>query len=299
MRLTMTALQQRQAFSLLVMSVRLLLAPAETPIQHEAMDDATAPPPGLYYLASLYNYQARDIRMPMGNQRIPGNYQLENTIFINRLLWITDQKVLGADYGMEVLMPVARNSLQMSSYGIDLHDSGGMDIYVSPLILGWHTPRWDVSAGTGMWLDNARSGSTLSPGMGYQRYVLSGGATYYLNEARTWSTSALLHYQHNDKTHYGWRYGDQASLEWGVGKRWGLLQLGVIGYSRWQVQRDEGLGTLSDYGQSHAAGLQASYIFWSAKMMLRAAYYKEFGAKASTLPVTQGNLLRLTLIKSF
>lgn len=264
------------------------------------MDDATTPPPGLYYLGYLYNYRSSDIRPPASGTSLPGRYRAENNTLINRLMWISHHKLLGADYGMEILAPMVRNSLQMNAYGLDMHDSGGSDIYVSPLILGWHRPRWDMSAGAGMWLDNARSGSSsgIAPGAGYKRYVLSGGATYYLDEARTWTSSALLHYQRNGKTYLGWRYGDQASLEWGMGKRWGLVQAGVVGYSRWQVQRDKGLGTQDAYAEGHAVGLQASYIFWSAKMMLRAAYYTEFGVKAGSLPATQGNLLRITLIKA-
>ena len=300
MRLNMTARQQRQALSIVAMSVRLALAPADglNPVQHEAMDDASTPPPGLYYLGYFLNYRSNNLRTPVSNERVPGDVRVENTSFVNRLMWMTDSKLLGADYGMEVIVPMVHSSMHSSTYGLDRHESGGSDIYLSPLILGWHMPRWDVSAGAGVWLDSGRAGA-LGPGLGYQRYVLSGGATYYLDEAKVWSTSALLHYQRNGKADHGWRFGDQASVEWGVGRRWGLLQTGVVGYSRWQVSRDQGLGTLDGYAQNHAVGLQASYIFLPAKMMLRAAYYKEFGAKAATLPVPQGDLLRLTLIKAF
>lgn len=302
MQLNLTARHKRQLSSIFLMTARLLCAPDEglAPVQHEAMDDASSPPPGLYYLGYLFNYRSSDLYMPGNNARLPGDVQLKSTSVINRLMWITDHKLLGADYGMEVIVPMARNSLQSPTYGVDLSESGGADIYVSPLILGWHTPRWDVSVGTGVWLDNARVGDAfLGPGAGYKRYVVSGGATYYLDEARSWSASALLHYQHNDRASYGWRFGDQVSMDWGFGRRWGPLQAGVVGYSRWQVQRDEGLGTADSYAQNHAVGLQASYIFLQAKMMLRAAYYKEFGAKAGSLPATQGDLLRLTVIKAF
>lgn len=299
MRLNMTARQKRQAFSVVVMSVRLALVPADSlePMQHEAMDDASTPPPGLYYLGYLFHYRSSDIRLPLSNERVPGDVRMENTSFVNRLMWITDRKLLGADYGMEIIAPMVRSTVHSSSYGLDLHETGGSDIYLSPLILGWHTPRWDASVGTGVWLDNARVGA-LGPGLGYKRYVLSGGVTYYLDEARSWSASALLHYQRNARTDYGWRFGDQASMDWSVGKRWGVVQAGVVGYSRWQVKRDEGLGALDGYAQAHAIGLQASYIHLPTRMMLRAAYYKEFGAKAASTPTMQGDLLRLTLIKA-
>ena len=299
MNLTPTARQQRQLLSILLMSLRLLFTPAEEPVRREAMDDATAPPPGLYYLGYFLKYRAHDIRLPLANASAPGSNKAESTVIVNRLLWITEHQLLGADYGMEILAPVARNSLQMSAYGLDLQDSGGADIYVSPLILGWHTPRWDVSAGAGMWLGQARSGSSVAPGSGYQSAVLSAGATYYLDESRTWTAAALFHYQRNGRTDHGWRFGDQIGAEWSAGKRWGLLQAGVVGYSRWQISRDTGPGTLDAHAQSHALGMQASYIFLPAKMMLRAAYYKEFGVQAATLASPQGSLLRLTLIKAF
>ena len=302
MHLSLTARQKRQAFSILVMTVRLLCVPDEglEPVRHEAMDDATTPPPGLYYLGYLFNYRSSDLHLPGSNARLPGDVEIKNTSVINRLMWITDHKLLGADYGMEIMVPMTRSSLQSTTYGVDFSESGGADIYLSPLILGWHTPRWDVSAGAGVWLDNGRVGNTLlGPGTGYKRHVISGGATYYLDEARAWSASALLNYQHNDRSSYGWRFGDQVSMDWGLGRRWGLLQAGVVGYSRWQVRRDQGLGTADSYAQNHAVGLQASYIFWPAKMMLRAAYYKEFDTRAGSLPATKGDLLRLTLIKAF
>ena len=169
MRLNMTARQQRQALSIVAMSVRLALAPADglNPVQHEAMDDASTPPPGLYYLGYFLNYRSNNLRTPVSNERVPGDVRVENTSFVNRLMWITDSKLLGADYGMEVIVPMVHSSMHSSTYGLDRHESGGSDIYVSPLILGWHMPRWDVSAGAGVWLDSGRAGA-LGPGLGYR-----------------------------------------------------------------------------------------------------------------------------------
>ena len=163
MRLNMTARQQRQALSIVAMSVRLALAPADglNPVQHEAMDDASTPPPGLYYLGYFLNYRSNNLRTPVSNERVPGDVRVENTSFVNRLMWITDSKLLGADYGMEVIVPMVHSSMHSSTYGLDRHESGGSDIYVSPLILGWHMPRWDVSAGAGVWLDSSEGPEAL------------------------------------------------------------------------------------------------------------------------------------------
>lgn len=263
------------------------------------MDDATTPPPGLYYLNYLLDYRSTDIRMPLSNQTLPGSNEVSSRSYVNRLLWVSDRKLLGADYGMEIIAPVVRNSLKVGALGVRMHDSGGSDIYVSPLILGWHSPRWDASVGAGIWLDTARANSSIAPGRGYNSSIVSAGATYYWDESRSWSSSLLLHYQHNSKADSGFRRGDQISAEWGIGKRWGLLKVGAVGYSHWQTRKDTGSGVFGDKSQTHAAGLRASYIFWPSKVMLRASVYQEFGVRASSQPAMQGTLLEIMLAKAF
>ena len=153
--------------------------------------------------------------------------------------------------------------------------------------------------GAGIWLDTARAGSSIAPGRGYNSTVVSAGATYYWDESRSWTSSLLLHYQHNSKADSGFRRGDQISAEWGVGKRWGPLQVGAVGYSHWQTRQDTGPGVFGDKSQTHAAGLRASYIFWPSKVMLRASVYQEFGVRASSQPAMQGKLLEIMLAKAF
>lgn len=294
--------QQVRKSNLLLACLPLCLASAAAlymPVA-QAMDDATTPPPGLYHLAYLLNYRVSDFRLPGTEQRLSGDNRATVTTVINRVIWISDWKVLGADYGVDFIAPVTRTSLKFNSFGLQESSTGVGDVYLGPLILGWHTPRWDVSVGAGWWLDNGRSGGLADPGRGYKTASINGGATYYLDEGRTASASAMLHLERNGKNDVGFRFGNNLKIDWGVGKRWGLLQASVVGYSQWQLTDDSGPAALTGaHSAHHAAGVQVSYIFWPQKAMLRAAFFREFNVRAGSGLATRGNLLRLTWIKAF
>ena len=265
----------------------------------QAMDEASMPPPGLYYIGYLYHYRAEDFHLPGTRAKLPGENKARITSTLQRLMWISDWKLLGADYGMEAIVPWTHSKLDFGLYGIKDSVTGLSDSYISPLLLGWHGPRWDTSLGVGTWLNNGSTGSLASPGRGYKSWSVNGGGTWYLDEGKSSSISAMLRWERFEGNAQGYRKGDEAYLEWGAGKRWGLVQASVVGYSQWQLSGDQGPGAGRFHNARHAVGGQLSYIFWREKIMLRAAYYKEFHAQAGTGLEPQGSLLRLTFIKAF
>ena len=257
-----------------------------------ALDEPIAPPPGLYYIAELLDYRVDSYRGPVNGEKLPGDNHGRAQGLLNRFLWMTGYKVLGADHGMEFMLPVARTSLGFSLADYRASSTGFSDIYLSPLVLGWHGPRWDALAGLGLWLDNGRSGSPADPGAGYRRLVLSAGANLYLDEQRRFSLGGLLRHERSERGRSGPRHGDQLSLDWTAQRRWGLLQAGLGGYSRW-----EGLG--AEHSITHAVGGQLSYFLPSSKAMLRAGFYREFSVEAGGSIKPQGHLLRLMFAKAF
>jgi hypothetical protein len=76
------------------------------------------------------------------------------------------------------------------------------------------------------------------------------GAVGYLDQARTWSVSAMTRYlTHQSQQGKDIRVGDNFILEWGVGKTWrpsawkpwvAQLDTGVVGYAQWQVTDNRG-----------------------------------------------------------
>lgn len=266
----------------------------------EGMQAASAPPAGLYYIGYLVNYDIHSFRAPGSSSNLPGSNKGNVTALANRLVWMTGAKVLGADYGVETIIPVIGTSLHINAAGVNDNHTGVGDVYVGPVVLSWHGSNWDAVGAAGVWLDNARANTPADPGKGFKSWMLTGGGTYYFDEAKNWSGSALARYERNTRNDAGLRFGNQLTVEWGVGKRYGVMQGGIVGYSQWQLTNDSGVGAGDARSARHAIGAEFSYAIPSQKMNLKAALYQEVSAKAGSLgPQAKGTLLRFGLVKAF
>jgi hypothetical protein len=265
----------------------------------EGLQAASVPPPGTYYLGYLVHYDIDSFRAPDSSEALPGDNSGSVTALANRLVWISPHQVLGADWGMEAIVPVLHTSLDLGAIGFDESDSGVGDVYLGPLVLGWHGPRWDAVVSAGLWLDNASSDTPDSPGHGYRSTMLTLGGTLYADESRSASASALLRYEINGDTDAGFEPGSQVTLEWGVGKQLGPLQLGLVGYEQWQVSRDEGPGASGARSSRHALGAEVAWPRMDIGLTVKGALYREYRAEGGSGPEPRGSLLRLTLIKAF
>ncbi|QNN55335.1 transporter [Diaphorobacter ruginosibacter] len=265
----------------------------------EGIQAASVPPPGLYYLGYLVNYDIGSFRAPGSSSNLPGHNTGTVTALANRVVWISNTKLLGADYGMEAIVPVMRTSLTVNAAGISDSRSGVGDIYVGPLVLGWHGQQWDAVAAAGIWLDNASTSHPASPGKGFKSTMLTGGATYHFDAAKTVTGSALMRFERNGRNDAGFRPGNQITMEWGLGKNFGTVQAGLVGYSQWQVSDDSGAGASTHRSSRHAVGAEVVYPIPSAAVFLKAAAYKEVRAEAGTGAYPKGSLVRFTIVKSF
>ena len=261
----------------------------------EGLQGPSVPPPGVYYLGYLVHYDINSLSAPGSSDAVPGRNKGSVTAVANRLVWITKHKFLGADYGMETIIPVMRTSLDFANS----KDSGVGDVYVGPLVLGWHGPQWDAVAAAGLWLDNASDSYPASPGKGFKSTMLTGGVTYYFDGAKTISGSALARYEFNGKKDGGFRPGQQLTLEWGLGKSFGSFSAGAVGYSQWQTSNDKGPGASDDRARRYALGAEVVYPVPGAGIFLKGAAYKEFSARGGSEPQTRGTLVRLSLVKAF
>lgn len=266
----------------------------------EGIQAASVPPPGMYYLGYLVNYSIDELRAPGSSNTVPRSNTGTVSALANRLVYITSTKVLGADYGMEAIAPVLRKSLNFNAPGISESSSGVGDIYLGPLVLGWHGGNWDAAAAAGVWLDNGSSDKPSSPGNGYKSTMLTGGGTYYFDAAKSWTGSALFRYEINSTQRNGFKPGNQVSMEWGIGKSLGAIQVGLVGYDQWQTSHDSGPGATTDNAERHAIGAEVVYpLMKEAGVMLKAAYYNEYSAKGGSNPQAKGSTLRFTFVKAF
>lgn len=263
----------------------------------EGIQASTVPPPGMYYLGYLVNYSIDDLRAPGSSDSLPGSKKTGTVdALANRFVYITNTKVLGADYGMETIVPVVRKSLTFAGES----NTGVGDIYLGPLVLGWHGENWDAVAAAGVWFDTGNSDSPSKPGNGYKSTMLTGGGTYYFDAAKRWSGSVLFRYEMNSEDDSGFELGDQVTMEWGIGKSIGPVQIGLVGYDQWQASHDSGNGATNNKSERHAVGVEVVYpLMKEAGVMLKAAYYDEYSAKGGSKPESEGSTLRFSFVKAF
>lgn len=264
----------------------------------EGAQAASVPPAGFYYIGYLVNYNINSLRAPGTNNDIPGHNTGTVTALANRFVWMTGHKVLGADYGVEAIVPLMRTSLTFNTPGISDSRSGVGDIYVGPLVLGWHGEQWDAVAAAGVWLDSASTSNPASPGNGYKSTMLTGGLTYYFDPAKTISGAALMRFERNGRNDAGFRHGNQVTVEWSLAKAFGPVQAGVVGYSQWQTSNDSGVGASLNKSARHALGGELVYPV-APGLALKGAFYKELSAEAGSSPLAKGSLVRLSIVKAF
>ncbi|GAA3714702.1 hypothetical protein GCM10022421_22690 [Oceanisphaera sediminis] len=256
---------------------------------------SSVPPPGTYYRGYAVRYEINQLSDNNGNA-VPGNNTGSVTALANRFIHITDKKFLNADYGFDIIIPILHNSLDFNISGIDSSDGGVGDIFVGPVILGWHGQQWDAVFASGVWFDTGSTSEPTSPGKGYKSTMITLGSTFYPDAAKTWSFSALSRYEINFDDDKGIDRGDSWLVEWGLGKRLDNgIQLGLLGYDGWQLEENTGGDSVPGKREKHALGLEASYFWPNLGFGMSAAYLNEYEVKNGP----QGDLFRINMTKVF
>lgn len=266
------------------------------PIGIEGIKGASVPPPGFYLRNYVVGYYSDDL--PDG----PSNFKLGAFIEAPRPIWITGLKILGADYGMSMIIPFGYQSVEAGPV-IDEEEWGIGDIAVEPLILAWHQPRFDIGAGYAFWAPTGDYKSTGVPnpaklGKGYWDHMFTLGATVFADEEKTWSASLLSRYEipmeHEEVD--GITPGQALSLEWGFAKTlFGVLDVGIIGYYQRQITKDTGSGASDNKDWVVGLGPEANWFHPKIGLFTSFRYVYELDAEYRP----EGHTFVLTLTKAF
>lgn len=268
----------------------------------EGIKAPSLPPPGVY--GRLYTaWYAADTLRDADGDKLPVGFDATVWAVVPRVIWITPYKILGADYGMDVLAPYLAKSIEIDAMTLDADSSGFGDICVEPLLLSWHLPRADICAAAGAYLETGDfdAKDPSSPGDGYNSLLFTLGSTLYLDPEKTWAASILARYEVNgEKDDVEITPGDAFHFEWGLSKNIGkLLDVGVAGYCQWQVTDDSGAGvpagTRGDHDQAFAAGPEVQYVIPQIKTIASLRYEQEFAVRDRP----EGQIAVLTLTKIF
>jgi len=193
------------------------------------------------------------------------NDQISSYVNEPRLRWMTKLKLLGANYGVELMVPwsyqeehIIQEALQsfptsptqnpttIPGFNYRYRQYELHDVEISPLLLGWHWQHFDLSAGYAIWVPTGDNSFSLIPPTPYNpsvyaspsqyhwwEHMLMLGGTWYPDAEKKWSVSALNHYeisQSFDSPIGNTQPGQLFTTEWGVSRKAGkYFDLGLVG----------------------------------------------------------------------
>jgi len=266
----------------------------------EGLKCGSLPPPGLYFRQYNVFYSADTFKDAHGNKLKLG-FDLDVFASAQRAIWITNTNILGANYGMDVIVPLQDTNLEFHSLGLDDNHGGLGDLAFEPLLLAWHGKQWDLSLG---WAFYAPTGNfvksdLVNPGEDFWTYMFTYGGTYYLDKEKTWSASILGRYEiHSPHADRDIRTGDDAHFEYGFGKELGKgFGAGVVGYCHWQVTDDKGKEAVNPnvHDRVFAIGPEITYSDLKHMLFLSVRHEWEMGARDRP----EGQITVFTLTKRF
>lgn len=231
------------------------------PIQAET---SMPPFPGVYFSEIFLNYNGNaGLERSLLAGRVPTSLDLNLNVTAasSLLLWNTGEKFLGADYGVSIMLPFQNNSLgsalelgllqnrQSRNSGVGLGD-----IFIAPLMLGWHSESADTLFSYGVYLPTGRwnPGALDNIGRGFATHQLQLGTSYYLDDERSWSLNAVGTFEANSSNSV-MNPGNYFTFDWGILKKFDEnWTVGVTGYNTRQLNAISGVrpGLLSNFTNS-------------------------------------------------
>jgi hypothetical protein len=267
----------------------IVLAQNHYPAGAEGIKAATLPPPGVYFRDYNFFYWANDF--PGG----PPNFDVFAYVNAPRVIWMTDVTILGANYGMDVIVPFGISKV---SVGSNTDKSGGLgDMQFEPVLLAWHPKQWDFALAYSIW---APTGDDDELGKGFWSHMFTAGATWYPDEQKLWSASALSRYEiHTESDNLNVTPGDTFTLEFGVARTLKPgMDLGLVGYWQQQVNDDSAPGFSADptkHDRVWALGPEITAVCPKLAGQFSLRYLREFSAQQRP----EGNTVTLTFTRRF
>lgn len=249
----------------------------------EGLKAPSLPGPG-FYVKDYNLYYHSDVLKDKDGDKVDVDFNVDVFLQAPRIFWVTETKILGADYAFDVTIPLVHAEFSIDELNIDESETRLGDLLIEPFILSWHGTRWDMAFGFSVFLPTGDPDPD-NPALGnknFWSFEASYGITYYPDEEKTWAASILMRTEvHTKNPDNDLRAGQDFHFEWGIAKTLSPgFDVGVAGYAQWQIADDEGSGVVGDpdvHDQTFAAGPEVTYFIPSWKVNLSLRHEWEFG----------------------
>lgn len=260
--------------------------------------------PGYFYAASSLRNSDGDISVH--------NPDINAFVTGAGVSWVSDFKILGANYGATALFAFASNKIEGNNVNID-GSLAFTDTYLIPVQLGWHKKRADFMFSYALYLPTGKytAGASDNSGLGMFINEFSLGTTLFFNEKKTLHFATTVSYEINGKKKdTDIKTGDILSLEGGLGKTFycfnaektapkAIISAGLIYYLQYKVTNDEiPIGPIvwtGDKDRVAALGAEVNFIHIKSTSTIGLRWLGE----VSAINRFQGNTFFLTLAHVF
>lgn len=275
------------------------------------MEAGTQAPPSLSIAIPLYFYNASALKKSNGSISHV-NPDLNTFITGVGISYVSNLKILGANYGASVLLPFAQNRIEgnvissKSSFAFS-------DTYFQPIQLGWHTKRADFLATYSLYMPTGKyvKGDDNNSGLGIWGNEFAAGTTLYFDPQRSFNFSTLLSYEFNSKKkNTDIKPGDLLSIEGGLSKTFLLLKantsapssiakVGMVYYMQYKTSSDQipAADQMFTGSKDHIYALGAEGNIFLIKPQL--SFGLRWLAEVGAVNRFQGNTLFITIAKAF
>jgi hypothetical protein len=263
-----------------------------------------APPPGMYYVNYDLWYSSNKFTSNHGSEVKTGPMgPFDTDVFANvsRFIWISNQQVLGANWGAHVFV-VYQDVDTKTALGHSRVNGLG-DTIIDPFILAWHWPNFHVTTGVDIYVPTGlyhpgRVSNTSANAFVYEPVA----AFTYMTPVKGLTTSAKFMYDIAEENknarnpfmgpeghlQYGQEFHFDYSVDYMVTPE---LKAGIGGYYYKQITDDEfnGVDIKNQKGQVFAIGPGVEY----SKGRFIVSYRLEFEMLAKNRPEGIANWLRI------
>ncbi len=156
----------RLLFFISVLALLGLTRPAHAQLNGEnilgdfGVKSGSQPAPGFYATAFYYRYDTDTIKNAWGEKVTidpSGQGEFGLNAFAPIVTYVTEKKILGGNWGMMAVIPVANGSIEAPGFFLSEEiDMGLADVYLMPFQIGWHAEKHDATAGLAMFLPTGR-----------------------------------------------------------------------------------------------------------------------------------------------
>ncbi|MFP4028868.1 MAG: transporter [Candidatus Brocadiia bacterium] len=207
----------------------------------EGLYAGALPAPGWHAINYVEYYQTHKLKGRKGREvDMPPDYEASVWAECLRAVYVADTKFLGATPAWHAIVPVVNR--RDSTDIIRDNESGLGDIYVSPLILGWHNPPWHYVLGLDVIMPTGEYYPDDFVTIGHNHWTFEPAFAFsYIGKNGFTGSAKIMYDYHTEDNDIDYEEGQQIHIDYHAGYSFGenrAWTAGLTGYYLRSLEED-------------------------------------------------------------